>query len=131
MNDCNSVTTPTEFGSKLKKNFGGQKVNSTLYKKMVGSLMYLIATRPNIMHAVSLISRYMENPTEAHLLAAKRIFRYLQGTSDFGVLYKKGAQQELFGFTDSDYAGDEDDRKSTSRYIFMMGSGAISWSSKK
>ena len=95
MNDCNSVTTPTEFGSKLKKNFGGHKVSSTLYKQMVGSLMYLTATRPDIMHAVSLISRYMENPTEAYLLAAKRIFRYLQGTSDFGVLYKQTYRCEI------------------------------------
>jgi hypothetical protein len=73
----------------------------------------------------------MENPTEQHLLDAKRIFRYLKGTSDFGILYKKGARENLYGFSDSDYAGDQDDRKSTSGYVFMMGSGAISWSSKK
>ncbi|KAJ4718900.1 Retrovirus-related Pol polyprotein from transposon TNT 1-94 [Melia azedarach] len=74
---------------------------------------------------------YMENPKELHLLAAKRIFRYLQGTTDFGLFYKRGEKSDLIGFTDSDYAGDLDDRKSTSGYIFMMGSGAVSWSSKK
>jgi hypothetical protein len=131
MKDCNSVSTPTEFGLKLTKSGSGKKVSSTLYKQIVGSLMYLTSTRPDIMHAVSLISRYMENPTEQHLLAAKRIFRYLKGTSDFGILYKKGARENLYGFSDSDYAGDQDDRKSTSGYVFMMGSGAISWSSKK
>ncbi|KAL9369366.1 hypothetical protein Peur_040565 [Populus x canadensis] len=83
------------------------------------------------MYAVSLISRYMENPKEIHLLAAKRIFRYLQGTADFGLLYKKGEHSDLMGFTDSDYAGDQDDRKSTSGYVFMLGTGAVSWSSKK
>ena len=66
-----------------------------------------------------------------HLLAAKRILRYLQGTRDFGLFYKKGEKLELFEFTDSDYAGDLDDRRSTSCYVFMLGTGAISWSSKK
>lgn len=73
----------------------------------------------------------MENPTEMHLRAAKRIFRYLKGTSDFGIFYKKGRQSSFLGFTDSDYAGDIDDRKSTSGNLFLMSSGAVSWSSKK
>ena len=73
----------------------------------------------------------MENPTEIHLLAAKRILRYLQGTRDFGLFYKKGEKSDLFGFTDSDYAGDQDDRRSTSGYVFMLGTGTVSWSSKK
>ncbi|GMP53764.1 hypothetical protein CsSME_00019138 [Camellia sinensis var. sinensis] len=84
--------------------------------------MYLTTTRPDIMHAVSLISRYMENPTQLHLLAAKRIFRYLVGTINFGILYRKEGNFGLLGFTDSDYAGDPDDRRSTSGYVFMMGS---------
>lgn len=66
-----------------------------------------------------------------HLLAAKRILRYLQGTRDFGLVYKKSEKSNLLGYTDSDYAGDRDDRKSTSGYAFMFGSGAISWSAKK
>ncbi|KAK2970503.1 hypothetical protein RJ640_013575 [Escallonia rubra] len=131
MKNCNYVSTPTEFRLKLSKDQGGKQVNSTLYKQIVGSLMYLTTTRPDIMYSVSLISRYMENPTELHLLAAKRIFRYLKGTIDFGLLYKKGEKSYLMGFTDSDYAGDIDDRKSTSGYAFMLGSGAVSWSSKK
>ena len=73
----------------------------------------------------------MENPTKIHLLVAKRILRYLQGTRDFGLFYKKGEKLELFGFTDSDYAGDQDDRRSTSGYVFMLGTRTISWSSKK
>ncbi|KAG6510909.1 hypothetical protein ZIOFF_028954 [Zingiber officinale] len=90
MKDCNPVSTPTEFGLKLNKDHEGKKVDSTIYKQIVGSLMYLTATRADIMYSVSLISRYMENPTEIHLLAAKRILRYLQGTKDFGLFYKKG-----------------------------------------
>ncbi|KAK2989971.1 hypothetical protein RJ640_004134 [Escallonia rubra] len=131
MKDCNPVSTPTEFGLMLNKDHEGEKVDSTLYKQIVGSLMYLTATRPDIMHSVSLISRYMENPTEKHMLAAKRIFRYLQGTRDFGLFYKKSKKLDFFGFTDSDYAGDQDDRRSTSGYVFMLGTGAVSWSSKK
>jgi hypothetical protein len=77
MKDCNPVSTLTEFGLKLNKNHEGKKVDNTLYKQIVGNLMYLTATRPNIMYYMSLISRYMENPTEMHLLAAKRILRYL------------------------------------------------------
>ena len=84
------------------------------------------------MHFVSLISRYIENPTEMHLLAAKRILHYLQGTRLFGLFYKKGQKINLFGFTDSDYAGDQDDhRRSTSGYVFMFGTRVISWLSKK
>ena len=93
--------------------------------------MYLTATRPDIMYSVSLVSRYMEYPTEEHLLAAKRILRYLQGTRDFGLFYRKGTKSNLLGFTDSDFVGDQDDRRSTSGYAFMFGTGAITWSSKK
>lgn len=77
MKNCNFVSTPTEFGLKLYKNQEGMKVDNTLYKKIVGSLMYLTTTRPDIMYSVSLINRYMENPTKLHLLATKRIFWYL------------------------------------------------------
>ncbi|XP_015163075.1 uncharacterized mitochondrial protein AtMg00810-like [Solanum tuberosum] len=130
MKSCNSASSPTKFGSKLTKEPRGRRVDNTLYKQIVGSLMYLTTIRPDIMHDVSL-SRYMESPKEMHLLAAKRIFRYLQGTTNYGLFYAKGEKADLVGFTDSDFAGDLDDRKSTSGYVFMMGSGAISWSLRK
>ncbi|KAK6266601.1 hypothetical protein QUC31_017438 [Theobroma cacao] len=76
MKDCNPVGSPIEFGLKLKKDHEGKKVDSTLYKQIVGSLMYLTTTIPDIMYYVSLISRYMENPTKMLLLAVKKIFRY-------------------------------------------------------
>ncbi|GKV36956.1 hypothetical protein SLEP1_g45038 [Rubroshorea leprosula] len=117
-------------GVKLVKDPGGRYVDIKLYKQIVGSLMYMTTTRPDIMHGVSLISKYMEHPKELHLQTAKRILRYLCGTIDFGLFYKKGDQIDLAGFTDSDYAGDLDDKKSTSGFVFMLGSGAISWSSK-
>ncbi|GKV21938.1 hypothetical protein SLEP1_g31860 [Rubroshorea leprosula] len=131
MKSCNSVTTPVDKGVKLVKDPGTISVDSKLYKQIVGNLMYVTATRPDIMHGVSLISKYMEHSKELNLQTAKRILRYLCGTADFGLFYKKGDQTDLAGFTDSDYAGDLDDKKSTYGFVFMLGSGAISWSSKK
>ncbi|XP_038875145.1 secreted RxLR effector protein 161-like [Benincasa hispida] len=131
MENCNLATTPVKPNLKLTKDHEGKKVNSTLYKQKVGSLMYLIATRLDIMYVVSLISRFMESPTELHLFAAKRILRYLKRTPDLGILYQKEENLNLVGFSDSDYAGDLNDRKSTLGYVFIFGSGAISWSSKK
>ncbi|PHT73122.1 hypothetical protein T459_23907 [Capsicum annuum] len=83
------------------------------------------------MYAISLVSGYMECPTAMHLLAAKRILRYLQETKDFRIFYEKGEKADLIGFTDCDYAEDQDSIKSTSGYVFMLGTGAVSWSSKK
>ena len=131
MKHCNSADTPVEFGLNLNKAGRGSKVDNTLYRQIVGNLMYLTATRPDIMYGVSLISKYMESPTKIHLLAAKRILRYLQGTKDFGLFYKKGEKSDLIGFVDSDYTGNQDDRKSTSGYVFVLGTRAISWSSRK
>ena len=87
--------------------------------------MYLTATRPNLMFAVCLISRYMSKSTKLHLLTAKRILRYLRGTTKLGIFYKNGGHGGLIGYTNSDYAGDIENRKSISGYAFMMRSGAV------
>lgn len=83
--------------------------------------MYLTTTRLDIIFIVSLLSRFMQNPSKMHFCAMKRVLRYVWGTSNFG----------LIGFTDDDWTSSIDDRKSTSGYIFSLGLGAISWSSKK
>lgn len=131
MENCNPLHNPIVPGTKLTKDVTCEKVDSTFYKQIVGSLMYLTATRPDTMFVVSLISRFMESPTKMHLAAAKRVLRYLKGTISLGILYQKGGHTELRGYSDSDYAGDLDDRKSTSGYLFMLSSGAVCWSSKK
>ncbi|KAM1669642.1 hypothetical protein ACFX2K_043717 [Malus domestica] len=130
MDQCNPVHNPMVPGFKLMKDEGGVRVDSTPYKQMVGSLMHLTTTRPDMMFVVSLISRYIERPTELQLQAMKMVLRYLKGTFSLGVFYKKGGDEGLMGYTNSNYVGDQDDRKSTSGYIFMMGSGAVSWSSR-
>lgn len=131
MEGCNAVRIPMVPGCKLTREGSGAMVDATMFKQLVGSLRYLTATRPDLIYSVNLVSRYMEGPTEQHLLAAKRIMRYVQGTKDYGIQYKRGEERELVGFFDSDYAGDEDDRKSTSGYLFLYGEGAVSWASKK
>ncbi|RVW51356.1 Retrovirus-related Pol polyprotein from transposon TNT 1-94 [Vitis vinifera] len=131
MEKSNSVKNPIVPGDRLTKNEGGVKVDATKYKQLVGSLMYLTATRPDLMYVVCLISRFMASPTEMHLQAAKRVLRYLKGTVDLGVFYQNEGNGELMAYTDSDYAGDVDDRKSTSGYVFLLSEGAVAWSSKK
>ena len=131
MEGCNHVYNPIVPGCHLTKDVEGERIDSTLYKQIIGSLMYLSATRPDIMYVTSLLSRFMEEPTMLHFQAAKRVLRYLKGTSNFGILYKREKGNNLVGYSDSDYAGDLEDRKSTSGYVFFLNSGAISWSSKK
>jgi hypothetical protein len=133
MEECNKVCSPIVPGYKLVKDENGKASDSTAYKQMVGCLMYLLATRPDLAFSVCLVARYMERPTEMHVAAVKRILRYLKGSLSFGIWYKNGNGDDLqlIGWTDSDYAGDSDDRKSTSGYVFKLDSGAISWSSKK
>ena len=126
----NSICNPIVPGQKIGKDENGAKVDVTLYKKIVGSLMYLTATRPDLMFVVSLISPFMACPIQ-HLTAAKMVLRYLKGTIDYGVFYRMGGVGDLIGFSDSDYAGDMEDSKGTSGYVFMMSGGAVAWCSRK
>ena len=127
MLNCNPTSTPVATGLKLRKEDKGTKVYPSFFKILVGNLMYMTATRPNIMYAVSLISRFMETPMDSHWLIRKMIFRYITGTRDYGILYSKSSDDFiLVGYTYSDFTGNIDDIKSTSGYIFHLGSGAIS-----
>jgi hypothetical protein len=98
---------------------------------MVGSLNYLTTTRPDISYYVSVLSQFMEKPHEIHWNAAKVVLRYLKGTLDYGIKYTDASDVELTGYSDSDWAGNLDDRRSTTGYAFSIGSGVVSWSSKK
>ena len=131
MQESKATITPTVMGLKLSKEDNSKDFDLILYKSIVGSLMYLTATKLDIMHVVILISRSMERPKAAHWQAAKRILWYVKGTKRFGVVYTTSECSDLIGYTDSDWAGSVDDRKSISGYVFHMGSGAISWASKK
>ena len=123
--DERTFGTSSELGLKLHKDIERREVDNRYLKQIVGSLMYLTSTRPDIMYAVSMISRYMEHPMEKHLNVARMIVRNVKGTFDFEVFYKKGDDSKMVSHINSEYAGDIDDRKSTSGSIFMMSSGAI------
>ncbi|XP_074347280.1 secreted RxLR effector protein 161-like [Apium graveolens] len=125
------MSTPAEPSIKLRVDSTRESVNPTLFKSLVGSLRYLTFTRPDIMYAVGLVSRYMEKPKQDHFMAAKRILRYIKGTLDHGLFYSHSQNSKLVGYSDSDYGGDLDDGKSTSGYAFRIGSAIFSWSSKK
>eukprot|EP00253_Pinus_taeda_P013227 PITA_13227 len=131
MQDCKPTTTPMEPGLKLSAQSSSLPVDETLFRQLVGSLIYLTATRPDISFAVSYISRFMAAPKTDHWIAAKRVLRYVRGTSDYGLLYSRSSDPILSGYIDSDWAGSVDDRKSTAGYVFSLGSGAVTWTSKK
>lgn len=131
MKDCNSVTTPMITNHKYCLDDGEEKVDSQLYRSLVGSLLYLTNSRPDILQATSLLSRFMQSPSKVHFGAAKRVLRYLKGTSSYGLFYSSSDNFKLYGFSDSDWAGSLDDRRSTTGYLFLLGSSAISWSSRK
>ncbi|KAK4324010.1 hypothetical protein Pmani_005322 [Petrolisthes manimaculis] len=102
------------------------------YQSAVGSLLYLsVKTRPDIAYAVNSVTRYSTKPTSQHWKAVKRIMRYLKGTLDLGILYNYNGSTDFVGYSDADWAGDINDRKSTSCYCFHLGGGPVSWSSKK
>ena len=131
MDSCKKMSTPLMQDEKLCTNDGANKVNERLYRSLVGCLMYLTATRPDILYAVSLLSRFMHCASELHFKAAKRVLRYIKGTTNFGVTFRRSNEVSLHGFSDSDWAGSCDDMKSTSGYLFNLGSGNFSWNSKK
>ncbi|GJR37229.1 retrovirus-related pol polyprotein from transposon TNT 1-94 [Tanacetum coccineum] len=126
---CSSVKTPMVPPNNLGPDIAGKLVNETSYREMIGSLMYLTATRPDIQFSTVLYARYQSNPKESHLTAVKRILRYLKGTPTLGLYYPKCSGFDLKGYSDSDYAGCNMDRKSTSaeaEYVVAASAIAIS-----
>jgi hypothetical protein len=131
MTQTTPVTTPMLAKPKLFTNMEEDTVDPTLYRSMVGKLLYLTHTQPDITHAVSVVSRFMPRPQLSHLQAVKRIFRYLSGTCEYGILFARGGHLELTGFSDSDYAGDPESGRSTTGFVFFLGGSPITWFSKK
>ena len=132
MSECKPVKFPMEYKTQLHKDEKGKAVNSTDFKSMLGSLRYLVHTRPDIAYSVGVVSRYMERPTVLHLNAVKRIMRYVRGTLDFGLVYLRGKGNYLLeGFLDSDLAGNLDDRKSTGGLAFYLNESLVAWVSQK
>ncbi|GJW78065.1 retrovirus-related pol polyprotein from transposon TNT 1-94 [Tanacetum coccineum] len=131
LEDSKPTKTPMSTEIKLSKDDEADSVDSSKYRGMIGSLLYLTASRPDIMFSVCLCARFQENPKTTHLEAVKRIFRYIRGTSHLGLWYPKGTRIETVVYADSDHAGDYVDRKSTSGVCTFMGCCLTSWFAKK
>jgi len=133
MQECTPVTTPLDTSIKLAaiKVSNEAAADPTEYASIVGGLMFVACvTRPDIMCAVGQLSQFLNNPSSKHLLAAKRVLRYLQGTSTYGITYRPPPLR-LQGYSDADWAGDTDTRRSTTGYIVMLNNGAIAWKSRR
>lgn len=131
MEDCKLASTPIIIGCKLRKDDESKEVDQKLYKSMIGRLLYVTSSRSYVMQAVGQVARFQATPKETHVLAVKRIFRYLKGTIEFGLWYPKGNKLTLVAYTDADWEGNIDDIKSTSGATFYLGDCLVSWSSKK
>ncbi|KAK5795584.1 hypothetical protein PVK06_036853 [Gossypium arboreum] len=131
MSKCKPVSTPVALGEKLSSISEHDRVDEKEYRSLVGCLLYLTATRLDILYAVSFLSRFMHCCNVTHFKAAKRVLRYVKGTLGYGVKFERIEELKLVGYSDSDWAGSVDDMKSTSGYFFTLGSGVFSWSSKK
>ena len=131
MLNCKWMPTPMNVNEKLIVDYGTSMANAKQLRSIIVGLHYLCHTRPDITFSVSVLSRFMHNPWLQHLGAAKRVLRYVAGTIDFGIWYSKVSNFRLCGFSDSDWEGCLEGRRSPSGCIFSLGFGAISWSSKK
>jgi transposase InsO family protein len=131
LSGCNPSATPMDPRVKLSKDSTAALVDATEYRSLVGSLRYLVNTRPDLAYSVGFVSRFMEKPTEEHMMAVKRIIRYVAGTLKLGCQYNRDARWQLVGYCDSDLAGDIDTSKSTSGAAFFLGSNLITWQSQK
>lgn len=137
MNSADIVATPIESNTKISKELGPksdterEEMKTRPYRELIGGLIYLAnATRPDIAFVASALSRFCTDPGEQHWFLAKRVLRYLKGTSTFGITYEKN-KQELCAYTDSDWGCDTDDRRSCSGNVLTLAGGAISWKSRK
>ncbi|GJX82915.1 retrovirus-related pol polyprotein from transposon TNT 1-94 [Tanacetum coccineum] len=128
---CDPVDTPMVEKSKLDEDKEGKAVDPSHYRGMIGTLLYLTASRPDLQFAICMCARYQARPTEKHLHAVKRIFRYLRGTVNRGLWYPKDSSIALTAFADADHAGCQDTRRSTSGSMQFLGDRLVSWSSKR
>jgi hypothetical protein len=129
--DSKIVDTPTELNTRLTPDDGEPLRDFTLYRHLVGSLVYLTVTRPDISYAVHQVSQFMAAPRSTHFSAVLRILRYLKGTLFHGLYFSSQSSLRLHAYTDADWVGDPTNRHSTIGYCFLLGTSVISWRSKK
>lgn len=131
MHECNKVATPADTNATLY-DLENDEIVSFPYREAVGSLMYLaVSTRPDISYAVGLVSRFLENPSKAHINAVKRILKYIKGTNTYGIFFQNNKNLVLYAYSDADFAGCVNTRRSTTGYLLQIGSATVSWSSER
>jgi hypothetical protein len=131
MKDAKPIKTPMGTNGHLDLDMGGKSIDQKVYRSMIGSLLYICASRLDIMLSVCMCARFQANPKEVHLSAVKRIMRYLVYTPKFGLWYPKGSTFDLIGYSDADWAGCKIYRKITSGTSQFLGRSLVSWASKK
>ena len=131
IDDSKTKSTPMSTTTKLDKDKKDKKVDIKMYRGMIGSLLYLTASRPDIMFSVCLCTRFESCPTKSYLLAMKRMFHYLSGTIELSLWYLRRTHVDLTCYLDADFASYKVDRKSTSRTYNLLGHSLVSWFSKK
>ncbi|XP_066311291.1 uncharacterized mitochondrial protein AtMg00810-like [Miscanthus floridulus] len=131
--NCNSCETPMEAQLKLSKKKEDEAMDPIAYKSIIGSLRYIVNTRLDLAYSVGVVSRYMEAPRKQHWAAVKHILKYLKGTIGYGYKYERGTELKpiLLGYSDSDFARDVEDRKSTTGVIHFLGNSLVTWASQK
>ncbi|KAG7559351.1 Zinc finger PMZ-type [Arabidopsis thaliana x Arabidopsis arenosa] len=131
MDKCKEAKTPMSTSLKLSRDENGTDVDVKTYRGMIGSLLYLTESRPDLCLSVGVCARYQAKPKQSHLEAVKRILKYVRGTVELGIWYSRNSNQNLVGYCDADYAGNVNDRRSTSGGCFFLGNNLIAWLSKK
>jgi hypothetical protein len=129
--DAKGISTPMGTDGSLDSDTSGNMVDQKIYRSMIGSLLYVTASRPDVMFSVCMCAKFQASPRENHLKVTKIILRYLKHTQNVKLWYLKGAKFELIGYSDSDYAGCKVERRSTSGTCQLLGRSLVSWSSKK
>ena len=128
---ADNARTPMAANAKLTNNPSSESVDVTLYRSMIGCLLYLTARHPDIAFSVGVYSRFQSNPKVSHLNAVKRIIKYVSGTCDYGLFYTKESNMSLARYSNADWAGNANDRKSTTGGCFYVGANLVAWMSKK
>jgi hypothetical protein len=131
MLNCHSISTPVDARSKVSAHDGSPFLDPSLYRSLAGALQYLTLTRPDITYAVNQVCLFMHSPTTTHFQLIKRILRYLKGTPHFGLQLFRSSSHDLVAYSDADWAGCPDTRRSTSGFCVFLGTNLISWSSKR
>ena len=130
LESCKEVATPLAQNEKIPKNDGEKLEEPSAYRSLVVSLLFLTATRPDLIFPAGLLSRFMSSRSNVHMGVAKRVLGYVRGTIDLGICYIKTGGVKVHGYVDSDWAGSVDDMRSTSGYVFTIGLGAIGWNAR-